>query len=38
MPLILKWGREDIGLISERCLDVDPKMTHHASVKNADKP
>lgn len=37
-PLILKRGREDVEGISERCLDVVPKMTHRASVTKAAKP
>lgn len=38
IPLILKWGREEVGRISERYLGVVPKMTYGAPVRNADEP
>lgn len=39
IPLILKWGREDVvGRISERYLGVVPKMTYGTPVRNADEP
>lgn len=38
IPLILKWGREEVGRISERYLGIVPKMTYGAPVRNADEP
>lgn len=38
IPLILKWGREDVGRISDRYLDAVLEMTYCAPIRNADEP
>lgn len=38
IALILKWGREEVGRISDRYLDAVLEMTYCAPIRNADEP